>query len=78
FVLYSVWTLVFTRYRMRFQRAVNRLEAQSDSRLVDSLLNYETVKFFASERIEKSRLTSVLNEWVHARVANQRALTLLH
>ncbi|KXV03212.1 ABC transporter ATP-binding protein [Caballeronia megalochromosomata] len=78
FVLYSVWTLIFTRYRMRFQRAVNRLEAQSDSRLVDSLLNYETVKFFASERIETSRLTSVLNEWVHARVANQRALTLLH
>ncbi|MBC8642703.1 ATP-binding cassette domain-containing protein [Caballeronia sp. EK] len=78
FVLYSVWTLIFTRYRMRFQRAVNRLEAQSDSRLVDSLLNYETVKFFASERIETNRLTSVLNEWVHARVANQRALTLLH
>jgi ATP-binding cassette subfamily B protein len=78
FVLYSVWTLIFTRYRMRFQRAVNRLEAQSDSRLVDSLLNYETVKFFASERIETNRLTSVLNEWVHARVANQRALTLPH
>ncbi|CAL8480531.1 ATP-binding cassette, subfamily B, bacterial (plasmid) [Caballeronia sp. S22] len=78
FVLYSVWTLIFTRYRMRFQRAVNKLEAQSDSRLVDSLLNYETVKFFASERIETNRLSSVLEEWVHARVANQRALTLLH
>ena len=78
FVLYSVWTLIFTRYRMRLQRAVNKLEAQSDSRLVDSLLNYETVKFFTSERIETNRLTSVLEEWVHARVANQRALTLLH
>ncbi|CAL8480704.1 ATP-binding cassette domain-containing protein [Caballeronia sp. S22] len=78
FVLYSVWTIIFTRYRMRFQRAVNTLEAQSDSRLVDSLLNYETVKFFASERTETRRLTGVLEEWVHARVANQRALTLLH
>ena len=36
------------------------------------------MKFFASERIETNRLTSVLEEWVHARVANQRALTLLH
>jgi ATP-binding cassette subfamily B protein len=78
FVLYSLWTLIFTRYRMRFQRAVNTLEAQSDSRLVDSLLNYETVKFFASESTETGRLSGVLEEWVHARVANQRALTLLH
>ncbi|MDR5815129.1 ATP-binding cassette domain-containing protein [Caballeronia sp. LZ043] len=78
FVLYSVWTLIFTRYRMRFQRAVNALEAQSDSRLVDSLLNYETVKFFASEDTERGRLSGVLEQWVHARVANQRALTLLH
>ncbi|SAK56690.1 ATP-binding cassette domain-containing protein [Caballeronia ptereochthonis] len=78
FVLYSVHTFVFTRYRMRFQRTVNQLEAQSDSRLVDSLLNYETVKFFASESTETRRLSGVLEEWVHARVANQRALTLLH
>ncbi|SAK99057.1 response regulator receiver protein [Caballeronia fortuita] len=78
FVLYSVWTFIFTRFRMRFQRAVNQLEARSDSRLVDSLLNYETVKFFASERIETGRLSGVLEEWVHARIANQRALTLLH
>ncbi|MFM0324373.1 ATP-binding cassette domain-containing protein [Caballeronia glebae] len=78
FVLYSVWTVIFTRFRMRFQRAVNSLEAQSDSRVVDSLLNYETVKFFASESIETRRLSSVLEDWVHARIANQRALTLLH
>ncbi|WP_250523623.1 MULTISPECIES: ATP-binding cassette domain-containing protein [unclassified Caballeronia] len=78
FVLYSVWTVIFTRFRMRFQRAVNGLEAQSDGRLVDSLLNYETVKFFASESIETRRLSSVLEQWVHARIANQRALTLLH
>ncbi len=62
--LFSTWAIVFTRYRTKFQRAVKRLEAQSDSRL-DRLLNYETVKFFASERTETKRLTSVLEEWVH-------------
>jgi ATP-binding cassette, subfamily B, bacterial len=77
-IFYSAHTFIFTRYRMRFQRAVNRLEAQSDSRLVDSLLNYETVKFFASEKTETGRLSTVLEEWVNARVANQRALTMLH
>jgi ATP-binding cassette, subfamily B, bacterial len=77
-VLFSGWTIVFTRYRTKFQRAVNRLEAQSDGRLVDSLLNYETVKFFASEHTETRRLTTVLEDWVHARVKNQKALTLLH
>ncbi|WP_250453669.1 ATP-binding cassette domain-containing protein [Caballeronia sp. ATUFL_M2_KS44] len=78
FVGYAVYTLIFTRYRMRFQRAVNRLEAQSDSRLVDSLLNYETVKLFASEDVERKRLSTVLEKWVTARTANQRALTILH
>ncbi|GAB5094838.1 ATP-binding cassette domain-containing protein [Caballeronia sp. HLA56] len=78
FVCYAVYTFIFTRYRMRFQRAVNRLEAKSDSRLVDSLLNYETVKLFASEEVERGRLSSVLEQWVHARTANQRALTILH
>ncbi len=78
FVCYAIYTLIFTRYRMRFQRAVNRLEAQSDSRLVDSLLNYETVKLFASEDVERQRLSTVLDKWVDARTANQRALTILH
>jgi ATP-binding cassette subfamily B protein len=78
FVCYAGYTLIFTRYRMRFQRAVNRLEAQSDSRLVDSLLNYETVKLFASEDVERKRLSTVLDKWVTARTANQRALTILH
>ncbi|MFP3534628.1 hypothetical protein SB763_35345, partial [Burkholderia sp. SIMBA_042] len=61
-----------------YQRAVNVLEAQSDGRLVDSLLNYDTVKYFATEDTETRRLNAVLEKWVHARTANQRALTALH
>jgi len=78
FVCYGTYTYVFTRRRVAFQRAVNHLEAQSDGRLVDSLLNYDTVKCFAAEDAEVRRLNSVLDQWIDARVANQRALTALH
>ncbi|MFL9912164.1 ATP-binding cassette domain-containing protein [Paraburkholderia sp. RL17-337-BIB-A] len=78
FVCYAVYTFIFTRRRVAFQRAVNDLEAQSDGRLVDSLLNYDTVKYFATEETETRRLSEVLEKWVHARTVNQRALTALH
>jgi len=78
FVCYAAYTFVFTRRRVAYQRAVNVLEAQSDGRLVDSLLNYDTVKYFATEDTETRRLNAVLEKWVHARTANQRALTALH
>ena len=77
-VSYAAYTVVFTRRRMRVQREVNRLEAASDSRLVDSMLNYDTVKYFAAEDLETARYRSVLSRWIVARLANQRALTALH
>ena len=77
-VAYAGYTVVFTRRRMVVQREVNRLESASDSRLVDSMLNYDTVKYFAAEDIEAGRYRSVLNHWIVARLANQKALTALH
>ncbi|MFT0167683.1 ATP-binding cassette domain-containing protein [Paraburkholderia mimosarum] len=78
FVCYAAWTAIYTRRRLAFQRAVNRLEAQADGRLVDSLLNQDTVKYFSTEQHEVTRLRGVLDHWVLARTANQRALTALH
>ncbi|RQN36271.1 ATP-binding cassette domain-containing protein [Paraburkholderia tropica] len=78
FACYAVYTAIFTRRRLVFQRAVNALEAQADGRLVDSLLNHDTVKYFSTDRHEVARLRAVLDEWVLARTANQRALTTLH
>jgi ATP-binding cassette subfamily B protein len=75
---YATYTVVFTRRRMLVQREVNRLEAASDSRLVDSMLNYDTVKYFAAEDLETARYRGVLSQWIVARLANQRALTALH
>ncbi|MEK6346684.1 MAG: ATP-binding cassette domain-containing protein [Burkholderia sp.] len=78
FVSYAAYTVVFARRRVAFQRNVNAIEAQSDGRLVDSLLNTDTVRYFATERTETQRLRDVLERWIVARVANQRALTALH
>ena len=77
-VAYATYTTIFTRRRMAVQREVNLLESSADSRLVDSMLNYDTVKYFAAEETETERYRGVLARWVLARLQNQRALTALH
>jgi ATP-binding cassette subfamily B protein len=78
FAAYVAWTVVFTRRRSRFQRRLNELDSDANRRLVDSLLNYETVKYYANEEFEAKRFREILREWIEAGVANQRALTRLH
>jgi len=78
FAVYAAYTIVFTRRRMRYQRRVNALEAESNSRIVDSLLNVDTVKYFAREDVERDRLDRVLNAWSDAGVDNQYAVSTLH
>lgn len=62
FIAYSIHTVILTHRRLACQRAVNALEARTDSRLVDSLLNHDTVKYFAAEDVEHRRLGEVLKE----------------
>ena len=78
FVAYATYTVVFARRRTRVQRRVNALEADFHSRIVDSLLNYNTVKFFAREAFERRRLDDKLERWTYAGVDNQMALSTLH
>ncbi|SMG00722.1 Probable ABC transport protein, ATP-binding protein [Burkholderia singularis] len=78
FGVYAAYTIVFTRRRMRYQRRVNALEAELNTRVVDSLLNVDTVKYFAREDVERGRLERVLDAWREAGVDNQYALSALH
>jgi ATP-binding cassette, subfamily B, bacterial len=78
FVLYAACTALLTRRRMRVQRRVNTVEAQTNSKVVDSLLNYDTVKYFARESFESRRLGGLLDRWVETTVENQHALSALH
>lgn len=78
FAVYASYTVVFTQRRMRVQRRMNALEAQANSRIVDSLLNYDTVKYFAREDFERKRLDQVMQQWQEAGIENQYALSTLH
>ena len=78
FVVYVIWTVVFTHKRALFQRRLNQLDAASNRRLVDSLLTYETVKFYTNEAFEAQRFQSIMGDWIEAGVRNQKALTRLH
>ncbi|KWF22738.1 ATP-binding cassette domain-containing protein [Burkholderia pseudomultivorans] len=78
FGVYAAYTVVFTRRRMRVQRRMNALEAESNARVVDSLLNVDTVKYFARDDVERDRLGRVLDAWREAGVDNQYALSMLH
>jgi ATP-binding cassette subfamily B protein len=78
FVAYVTWTVTFTRRRSMHQRKLNELDSNANRRLVDSLLNYETVKVYANEPFEAHRFRGIMADWIEAGVRNQFALTRLH
>ena len=78
FAVYTTFTIAFTERRMIHQRALNELDSRANSRIVDSLLNYEVVKYYANERFEGARFGSIMHDWVEAGVRNQRHLSRLH
>ncbi|MES1947237.1 ABC transporter ATP-binding protein [Salinisphaera sp. C84B14] len=62
-VVYIAATTLLTEWRTRHVRESNRLDARANTRAVDSLLNYETVKYFGNERYEADRYDRELREW---------------
>ncbi|HZV62665.1 MAG TPA: ABC transporter ATP-binding protein/permease [Methylophilaceae bacterium] len=78
FLVYSSFTLFFTNLRTIFQRRVVRLDSQAKSRLADSLINADTIKYFTNEKIESKRFSNIMGRWTDAAVRNQKALFILH
>jgi ATP-binding cassette subfamily B protein len=78
FLVYCGFTIAFTAKRTIFQRRVNRLDSNAKSLLADSLINYDTVKYFTNEKMESNRFQEIMNHWAEAVVANQKALFALH
>jgi ATP-binding cassette subfamily B protein len=71
---YVAFSVVATEKRTRYVRELNEAESQSSSRAVDSLLNYETVKYFGNERYEAEHYDSELGNWENARRKNRLSL----
>jgi len=78
FLLYAGFTLVFTARRVVYQRRVNKLDSTAKGRLADSLINYDTVKYFTNEALEAERFAAIMRDWREAGAGNQRALFTLH
>lgn len=77
-VAYIVFTLVFTEWRTRFRRMMVAEESRAMTIGVDSLLNFETVKYFGNEQYESTRYDSALRNYMAAAVKSQTTLGLLN
>ena len=76
--LYVLFTLWVTEWRMIFRRTMNEMDSKANTRAIDSLINYETVKYFNNEGYEARRYDDVLTHWEKAAVRNQTSLSYLN
>lgn len=77
-VVYVVFSIRVTEWRTAFVREANSRDNQSNSRAIDSLLNYETVKYFNNERFEAEQYDEGLALWEQARLKNRLSMVALN
>ncbi|MGB9991724.1 ABCB family ABC transporter ATP-binding protein/permease [Massilia sp. SM-13] len=77
-VLYITFTVVVTNWRTHFRRTMNDLDSKANTKAIDSLLNYETVKYFGNEEYEAKRYDEGLQRFENAAVKSQTSLSLLN
>ncbi|MBP6367056.1 MAG: ABC transporter ATP-binding protein/permease [Nitrosomonas sp.] len=75
---YIALTLVVTEWRMIFRRTMNNMDSKANTQAIDSLLNYETVKYFGNEAWEARRYDEHLQSWEKAAIRNQISLATLN
>ncbi len=75
---YIAFTLFVTEKRMAYRRQMNELDSKANTKAVDAMLNYETVKYFSNERYEEKRYDANMNKWLRSAVRNQVSLNFLN
>jgi ATP-binding cassette subfamily B protein len=77
-VLYITFTVTITEWRTHFRRTMNELDSKANTRAIDSLINYETVKYFGNEEWEARRYDESMQRWEQAAVRSQTSLSALN
>ena len=77
-VIYIAFTLAVTEWRMHFRYDMNAYDSTANGRAMDSLMNYETVKYFNNETHEISRYRNTMQQWEDAAVKSQNTMSLLN
>ncbi len=75
---YIAFTIAITEWRTHFRRQMNELDSKANTRAIDSLLNYETVKYFGNEAWEARRYDESMQRWEKAAVLSQTSLSALN
>lgn len=75
---YIVFTFWVTEWRMHFRHEMNRHDSAANSQAIDSLLNYETVKYFNNEKHEHDRYDETMSKWEDAAVKSQTSMSMLN
>lgn len=76
--VYMAFTFAITEWRMDFRHHMNRLDSTANTQAFDSLINYETVKYFGNERLELQRYDTTLGDWEHWAVKSQSSMSMLN
>ncbi len=77
-ISYIAYTLVVTEWRLKYRRQMNETDQEANTRAIDSLLNYETVKYFGNEQYEAARFDRSLARYETAAVISKSSLALLN
>ncbi|CAI1831660.1 Putative multidrug export ATP-binding/permease protein SAV1866 [Serratia proteamaculans] len=75
---YILFTVMAVRWRTRFRRELNQANADTNSKSIDSLLNYETVKYFGNENFEADRFNMSRRLYEYAAIKNQFSFTAIN
>ena len=77
-VLYISFTIVVTEWRTHYRRAMNDMDSKANQKAIDSLLNFETVKYFGNEAFEAARYDDNLLRYQSAAIKSQKTLAILN
>ena len=75
---YITWTVVVTEWRLKYRRQMNRMDGEANTKAIDSLLNYETVKYFNNEKHEASRFDAALKSYESSAIKSKVSLSYLN